>query len=415
MQPVSFVQRALLIILCVILVMPLTFCVLYRLPHQLMPPFLKHMVDRVANVSLAGMTTNTLRVPFNSKNWWNGDFQHYVESQYRGNFGFRRPALRLYNQLLFDVFRSSSMYDSSIVIGKHSELYEWSYVRDACGLHSPMAQLEADQLAQDLKSVQLQFEQSRKDFIVLITPSKAVTIPDNIPDRLCPNRLSSDTNYSRVVPLLDKEGIRFIDGQAITLEQAGLSGVPLFPLGGTHWGDLADYKVTEALVAEINRSRFGHTLPVLKIRAQRIDTDPRGNEADLLQLLNLARPNYTSEYLHIDLEPAPASRSAESLTFVGGSFTRGVVDFLVSARAADVSLFYYYVLSKEVWPIAGVRVQYPVSANRDFAADFLTSDVVVLEMNVATIGGNHVRSFLDDALLYFSHVKSRTADIGTQQ
>jgi hypothetical protein len=64
-----------------------------------------------------------------------------------------------------------------------------------------------------------------------------------------------------------------------------------------------------------------------------------------------------------------------------------VVDFLVSARAADVSLFYYYVLSKEVWPIAGVQVQYPVSANRDFAADLLTSDVVVLEMNVATIGG----------------------------
>jgi hypothetical protein len=153
----------------------------------------------------------------------------------------------------------------------------------------------------------------------------------------------------------------------------------------------------------------------LKIRTQRVDTEPRGNETDLLELLNLARPNYTSAYLHIDLEPTPASRSAESLTFVGGSFTRGVVAFLVSARAADVSLFYYYILSKEVWPRAGVRVEYPVGANRDFGADFLSSDVVVLEMNVATIGGNHVRSFLDDALLYFSHIKAQTPTISTQR
>ena len=380
-----------------------------------MPLFLQCTVDRVANVSLAGMTTNTPRVSFDGETWWSGAFQHYVESWYRENFGFRRPALRLYNQVLFDVFRASSMYDSSIVIGKHNELYEWSYVRDACGLHSSMTQLEADQLAANLKAVQLQFEQAGKDFIVLITPSKAVTIPENIPDRLCPNGLPSDTNYFRVVPLLEKKSIRLIDGQAITLAQTGLSSVPLFPLGGTHWGDLADYKVTDALVAEINRSRFGHTLPLLKIRTQRVDTEPRGNETDLLELLNLARPNYTSAYLHIDLEPTPASRSAESLTFVGGSFTRGVVAFLVSARAADVSLFYYYILSKEVWPRAGVRVEYPVGANRDFGADFLSSDVVVLEMNVATIGGNHVRSFLDDALLYFSHIKAQTPTISTQR
>jgi SGNH hydrolase-like domain, acetyltransferase AlgX len=409
MQSVTFLQRVLLLLLTLILVTPLIFCLLHVLPQRVMPHFLKYTADRVADVYLAGMTIDTPRVPFNSENWWNSSFQHSVESWYRENFGFRRAALRVYNQLLFDVFRSSSVNNSSIVIGKHDELYEWNYIADACGLRAPMSQRDAERLAADLAFVQRQFEQAGKVFVVLITPSKVMTLPDNVPTRLCPNGLSSDTNYFRLLPLLEKEKIRFVDGQAITLAQKPLTNVPVFPVGGTHWGDLADYRVTNALITAINHSRSTHILPLLRIGSQRVDSYPRGLDADLLKLSNLALPHYKSNYLHIDLEKASESQPVQSVTFVGGSFTRGMIGFLASARAADVTLFYYYVLSREVWPRAGASVVYPIGSSRSFAAEFLSSDVVVLEMNVEAIGGNHIRSFLHDALCYFSHSQSHAA------
>jgi hypothetical protein len=383
--------------------MPATFCVLHKAPSGIMPRLLENSVDRVANLRLNGMTSDIPRVPFNSQNWWNGTFQHFVESWYRENFGFRRPALKLYNQFLFDVFHSSSMpYNDPIVIGKRNDLYEWSYVADACGIRPSRSQGDLQTLVADLAVVQRQFGQIDKDFIVLITPSKAAIIPEDIPPRLCPNGLSDDTNYRQLVPLLERGNIHFVDGEAITSAQKGVSGAPIFPLGGTHWGELAEYKVTDALTEMINKSPFGHAMPPLKIRSMRVDRDPRGAENDILDLLNLARPNRTSQFLHIDLEPATALRPADSLTFVGGSFTRGVIAFLASAKAADVTLFYYYALSREVWPREGVPASYAIASERNFAKDFLSSDTIVLEMNVEAIGGKHVRSFLDDALHFFS-------------
>jgi hypothetical protein len=111
----------------------------------------------------------------------------------------------------------------------------------------------------------------------------------------------------------------------------------------------------------------------------------------------VAFPRYRSDYLHIDLEETSRLQAVPSITFVGGSFTRGMIAFLESARTANVTFLYYYVLTREEWPRAGAPVVHPVGPNHDFAAEFLSSDVVILEMNVEAMGGKHIRSFLDDA------------------
>jgi hypothetical protein len=92
-----------------------------------------------------------------------------------------------------------------------------------------------------------------------------------------------------------------------------------------------------------------------------------------------------------------------------------MIGFLVSAKAADVTLFYYYVLSREVWPRTGAPVVRPVGSNHDFAAEFLSSDVVVLEMNVEAMGARHIRSFLADALGYFSHAQPHAVGSSVQR
>ena len=402
MHPANLLQRVLLFALAAVLVLPPAFCILHRFPPGVLPPVLEYSVERVATVHLSGVTIEKQRAPFSKKNWWNGTFQHGVEDWYRENFGFRRPALRLYNQFLFDVFRSSS--DRGIIIGRHDVLYNLGYTEDACGLGSPMPQSKIEKLASDLAAVQQNFERMNKPFIVLITPSKSVTSPDDIPHRFCPNGTSGSDDYRRLLPLLEKAGVPFVDGQAITSAQKAVSGAPLFPRGGLHWGDLPKYRVTDALIAEINRSRSGHMLNPLKIHSEQVDIYPRNaEECDLLELLNLAHPNYASPYLHIEVEPTLEPGGSSKLTLVGGSFARGVVDFLVSARVFDeVSLLYYYILDREVWLPGKEPVKYPIDSSRGFAKDLLATDVVVLEINVPNIHGNHIRKFLDDAFVYFS-------------
>src|SRR5687768_17363975 len=60
------------------------------------------------------------------------EFQKYTETLFEKNVRLRKKLISLNNQLYYALFKKSFAENSTLVIGKHHQLFELNYILDYC-------------------------------------------------------------------------------------------------------------------------------------------------------------------------------------------------------------------------------------------------------------------------------------------
>lgn len=338
-----------------------------------------------------------IRPPLRLATWWRGELQRAFESWFTSIMAPRGWIVRLTNQVYYSAFARSYMDRSAIIVGRDQYLYELDYLHSYCEADRAPG---ADGLAPFIAKLhELQYRLARRDrlLLFLLTPSKAVIMPEFLPAGLCDRPAAPDRPRKLLVALLRQAGIPVIDGSDLTLAMKAQDPLPPFPRGGVHWSRLAASRVATVFMDEIQRLS-GADLGRITQRDPRWTGPPIGSDADLAALLNLLRPpiNYpTGTPESICQSTAHGQRT--SLVAVGGSFLLTVIEPLVACNLfKQVDVYFYYTLGHMRWP--GGRE--PVDrATLKWREVFDQASVAVIEVNESAIGHvPHLDQFLDDAI-----------------
>jgi alginate O-acetyltransferase complex protein AlgJ len=329
----------------------------------------------------------------------NGKYQDQFSKWFAQNIGLRTFFIRMCNQLYYTLFRTSYMYKNNIVIGNDEQLYERVYIDEYCGRSQLLTDDKMEQAVEQIAECQRLFANRGIQFMVLITPSKAYTYPEYIPDcfRCQPER--NRQGYERVLELFAKHGVHVLDCQQLMIQAKARSGIPLFPRGGTHWNQYAVYLAANA-VAEYAES-------LLAVRLARLDmvsvtmVSPREMvfDLDLAWLLNLQWPPYDFKSPKLELvENSSPQCVRPKVTVVGGSFNWDLLAMLHKHQVlGQIDFFYYYSLELRTYPEDTQRQTNFNPETIDWDREFLHSDLVILELNEVALGMLHSQ-FVDEAL-----------------
>ena len=329
--------------------------------------------------------------------WWGGEFQRVFEPWFGSLIEPRGWIVQLTNQVYYTVFAMSYMENRQIIVGRDRYLYElenleeycWSADHDAGGASAPLV----------AKLSELHHALARRDrlLLFLLTPSKAVTMPEFLPVGLCSRPPAPDRERERFVASLRQAGIVTIDGPELVQAMKAHDPLPPFPRGGTHWSRLAGARVSARLVEAITRlSR--RDVGELVIDPPRWNTPPTGSDADLARVLNLWRPpvDYPTGSASRRCRATAAGRNTR-LIAVGGSFLDQILDPIAAcALFGRVDSYFYYDLLRFDWM---VRRPYRVDRAAIKWRDELDQPTVFLvELNERLLGQEapYLDRFLDD-------------------
>jgi hypothetical protein len=351
--------------------------------------------DWIANRTLYGVTVEKNVPPANLASWQTVELQKGLNTLVSENFAGRELLIRLYDQVLYQVFHKSYMYLEYIIRGKHQDLFERNYLIVHGGFVGPIQNGEAESLAVMMKYLSERLKELGSCFVLVITPNKASLYPEDIPDRFLEKIRRGDqqpADYGIMVSFLKRYGVPFVDGRQITLEHRDALPVRAFPKTGTHWSRAVAFFTAAALLKTIGRES-GREMPQLSESIESIDHRPDYADDDLWSLLNLIqKPG--QRYLHPGFQiPDNWPKRTGILTIVGGSFVGEMLSALDAAQVFErINYYYYFKMSRRRFP--GEIVSSVDENAIPWKEDFWNTRAVVLEANEFAIDGRHIRAFL---------------------
>lgn len=335
------------------------------------------------------------RLTFQS--WWSGQYQDQFSKWWGENFINREKYIRCSNQMYYSIFHKSYMYNQTIVIGKEHQLFEKAYIDDYVG-EPAMDQQQVGALVKKIALLQELLRQRDISFTVLVTPSKAFTYPEYLPQGFAEHKVTS--NYERVMAAVSGTSINVVDGQKLVLDLKKEQDHPLFCQGGTHWNDLAAYHTTLTLTRTIQKNT-GWNLAPLQIDRQYVDNNPTATDKDLADLLNLKNQQWQYISPHVVLSPYTAADVMRpQVVLVGGSFCNHVINMLMSSGwASSIDFYSYYDLDFVTYPDDQARKsQLNLKDPSWWDKQILSRKVLTLEINEVHFDAAHLTRFLDDAI-----------------
>lgn len=410
MHPVSRTQKVLLAALGLLICLPAPLRSLTTGRPDLPPSW-----DWVANRSLAGVTLPQTSVAWSPSSWLSGKYQSSVTSWFNETFGAREWCIRLNNQLLYSLFRTTTMNGGKLVIGRNDTLFEDSYLLNYGRWAPEPEDARLEQMAVSARRVRDLLAARGVPFLILLTPSKAEFQPDAIPARFLrrlgpqPPPLAID----RFVAALQRQEMEFVDGRSLTRSAQASLARPVFSGTGTHWSKPAAYFTLRALLEKLGQLG-GRPWPALEMSAPQPSPVSVGGDDDLAKLLNLVWEPNSGDYLQASYATRTTSTPPAPLTFVGGSFLWTMLDILKDASYPDgTRTYYYYKLGKFVEP---ERKRAEVEEARiPWLNDFASAGGVVLEINQAAFGGGHASAFLAAATAQLAALESGGSAAGNER
>ena len=356
----------------------------------------------VDDPGLHGMSVPLEPVAFTFDNFLNGKLQRYVEDQLARSVPVRRRAIRTFNQAWFDLFGSSYMYSGTIYKGRDGQLFERNYLESYCLNHFDAAAERGrlEDWAARLARLQQWTRAQGKAFVYLITPNKAIHLPEYLPPGYrCegPRR----ARHAMMIEALRRNRVEHVDGSKIVLGLKAGAGLPQFPRGGTHWTAYPAAVVGNALIAEAARQSGAALQPLdytYRLAAGRKAYDE--SYTDLADLLNLVRyREYESEALPVwefgwqDKAGGPRL----STVVVGGSFNMLLLPLLSDSGAFEPIEFYYYSTLAQYRYSGGLRTVRGTDGPKLREA-IAAADLLVLEENEQTLASPHGKLLADEIL-----------------
>jgi alginate O-acetyltransferase complex protein AlgJ len=351
---------------------------------------------------LKGVSEKAEVPPLTINGFMDKSFQNGCDTWFNQSFGLRGLFISINNQLYYSLFRKSYLKEK-IIVGKKRYLYEETYIR--CYLYTEITRAPMEDFCVAFKEVQERLSRRGICCAVCITPNKAVTYPEYIPDRYFTN-----VGKDRVPPqasgtlmrIFDSHGINYINCAGHVREMKREN--PVFSQGGTHWNDLGKYYGTDFFIKRLESlAHKNYREP--EILGCRWDNHPVGEDEDLASYLNnIVCPNFF-RVPHVSLGYRCAARAKRpDMLIVGTSFTRGLIDVLSKIRFYDKLQYFYYLKTEHVYYKNGEeirRVKNPQGAAEDFLKVMAAQDIVILEFNenyAHNVNYNFTRAFVDAAL-----------------
>lgn len=277
--------------------------------------------------------------PLTLSAFMSGETQKAVSTNFGRSLPVFNISVRAKNQFLYSLFRTSGAPGN--VVGEQDQLYQQPSIDALCDASAPPSESFLNDWARRIRAIQDILDAKGKNFVYLITPTKAVTYPQYLPRGApCPAlKLGMTNKLAAFRAALDSHGVRYVDGPALIASAKPKYPIDLFARGGTHWNLLAG-----ALAAqEITRAMPGSPLGQFEFDWTEI-AQAQGTDRDLLDLLNLLWPddNYPTAIIRGRESQAPCDKPPSMLA-IGASFLFEV-DFALAqaACAPDIDDYWYY-------------------------------------------------------------------------
>jgi len=337
--------------------------------------------------------------PLSITTWWRGDFQRDFEAWFGDRIEPRGWIVRLTNEVYYVLFAKSYMYNRHIVVGRDQYLYEIRYLTAYCrSAYGKGGSVSAPLIAK-LSELRLKLARSDRGLLFLLTPSKAVTMPEFLPAGVCNTPPPLVAERERFVTALRETGISTIDGPELVQAMKANDPLPPFPRGSTHWSRLAGARVSTRVMEAVNQLS-GRDVGKLLVDPLRWNAPPSDTDADLARLLNLWRPplDYPTASVAWRCGATVQGRDIR-LVAVGGSFLEQVLEPIAACALFNrIDYYNYYDKWRLEWP---AHRRFPVDRTTIRWQEELSQPTVVLvELNESYIskGAPYLEMFLDDLL-----------------
>lgn len=248
----------------------------------LMLPLVQHVTKIFRLQPLSGDFVLQPRPAFGWSQWMEGTFQINFDRYIEDHIGFRNFFVRLNNQIDFSLYDKANA--EGVVVGKDNVLYEYDYIRAYTGGDFLGAAYLIEKLNR-LKFVQDYLRDEHNiDFIFILEPSKARTLPQYIPDRYLREGRSM-TNYEYIAARADTLGINYLDLNKVFVAAADTANWPLYPPYGIHWSEGTMPWVADTLLHFLEQTR-GIDMPDYSVAFTRTDS-VSDSDTDVGRTLNL--------------------------------------------------------------------------------------------------------------------------------
>ncbi len=331
------------------------------------------------------------------KSWWDGQFQKQVQGteQKEGwidrHVGFRSAWIKTDNQINFSLFREvpTTANPQQIILGKDNWLYEEDYVKSFLGLDfAPQKFLQG--FAADMKEFQDDLQKKNITFLLVISPSKAAHYPEYLPDwtwrqrdALRQHDPQRKSNYQRLMPLLERQGVHCVD--AVELFRRQKKAHPeyrLFARGGTHWTYYGAGLVVGQMLARL-KELTGKDLRQVSCKAVTVDCSSTGTDNDLGDVLNLWTPWVTKGPTPHPHLLGTGGQWKPNVLWVGDSFSDTLTYVMDTFRVYRRRDTLFLLLQKKMFP-EGITV--PIDSEKfKYAQELPDRDIVIFELNEAQL------------------------------
>jgi len=315
---------------------------------------------------------------FHLKSWFNKEFQEDVETWYIASIGLRPWMIRTANQIRLSLFGQINQgRGTKVVLGKEDVLFENIYIEE---YNNPPQRTDdyLDGYVWGVSRLQELLELHNIVFLLVLAPSKAEIYPEYLSEETKrPGREDRKSHYQRILPLLDKHKINYIDGHKLFKDWKEQGAPWLFARGGTHWNYYGAGKIVQLMLDNISE-KSGQDFDNIETNSFTTDSFPYGTDNDLESLLNRWFSGGTNQEQIHPVYSRHETGKRPNILLIGDSFAFTLVHIFERQELVESIDLLYYSRRRFSWP-SGINERINVSG-LDFQKDMLDKDVVIIEL-----------------------------------
>lgn len=274
---------------------------------------------------------------FKRADWLKGTFQDTLNTRLENHIGFRNTLVRVNNQIDYSLFNKANA--EGVIVGKHGELFEEDYLKEATGMYY-VGDYVWKRKAAELKAVQDTLASLGKTLVVVLEPGKATYYPERMPRKYLGNT-ENPSNYEQLLKSFTDQQLNVLDLDAYFRLMKNEQSHPLFLRGGTHWSYYGAALAADTTLSYL-RHLSGMDLPNMKIEGIHQPDTIRHPDNDIGLAMNLLFPLRHEEPVYPIIRFGESNSKRPDVLIVGDSFYFNWLNDLIPSSAFGNFDFWYY-------------------------------------------------------------------------
>lgn len=208
------------------------------------------------------------------------DYQWKYDKYFNEHLGFRNNFIRLINQTSYFIFNKTNK--PLLIIGENNVLFDKQYI-DAMNGKYFIGSKTIEKTVSDIEFVTKKLNEINKELLIIIAPNKARYYEKNIPSYF---QITDTSNYEIFKNELNLKTINYIDFNKCFISIKEQNGYNIIPKYGIHWSVYGSTLAQDSIINYCN-TIFGYKLPKYKIDSIEYTKEPRDDDYDIGNILNL--------------------------------------------------------------------------------------------------------------------------------